>query len=204
MDLIYTLDLFGVFVFAISGALSAGKKSLDFFGVMVIAVVTALGGGTFRDVILGNTPVLWIKDPLYIVVAIIAAFITLAFSKSKYVTGKWLLYADAFGLALFTILGTQLALSQDVTPVISIMLGMMTGAFGGLIRDIINNEIPLVLRKEIYATAALIGAVTYILLIQSSINEQLSMIISMIITLCIRIVAIQKKLSLPLFEVDKS
>lgn len=198
--MIYFLDLFGVFVFAISGALSAGKKSLDFFGVMVLSVVTALGGGTFRDVILGNTPVLWIKDPLYIVVAIIAAFITLAFSKSQYVSGKWLFYADAFGLALFTILGTQLALSQAVSPLIAIVLGMMTGSFGGLIRDILNNEIPLILRKEIYATAALIGSVAYILLIESAINDQISMIIAMILVLCIRVIAIQKKLSLPQFQ----
>jgi len=197
--MIYMLDLFGVFVFAVSGALAAGRKRMDLFGVVVIAVVTALGGGTLRDLVLGAQPVFWITDHKYILVAAAAALLTFVLARRRKPPYKLLLIADAFGLAIFTIIGTEKALSLGTTRIIAILMGMMTGVVGGMVRDILSGEIPLVLRREIYATASLCGAATFVGLGLVCHNRDICIFAAVVMTLALRLAAIKWDLSLPTF-----
>ena len=162
--MIYVLDLFGVAVFAVTGALAAGKKQMDLFGVVVLALATALGGGTLRDLILGAYPVFWISDPTYIFVGTAAAILIFVLARFFRPPAKALKFADAFGLAVFTVIGTSKAISLGVPGSISVIMGVLTGVAGGIIRDMLSGEIPLVLKAEIYATASLCGAITFVVL----------------------------------------
>ncbi|MBZ0155825.1 MAG: trimeric intracellular cation channel family protein [Alphaproteobacteria bacterium] len=199
VPVIYLLDLFGVAVFAVTGSLSAGKKRMDLFGVVVVALATALGGGTLRDVILGAYPVFWISDTLYIFVASGASLLTFVLARFFDFQGRVLKTADAFGLALFTIIGTQKALHLGVSPVVSSMMGVMTGVAGGIVRDMLSGEIPLILRAEIYATASLCGASTLVALSLLHPIGRFDIIISVLVTLCLRLAALHWRLSLPVF-----
>ncbi|TVP91537.1 MAG: trimeric intracellular cation channel family protein [Pseudomonadaceae bacterium] len=201
MSWLYALDLFGVAVFAITGALMAGRKSMDLFGVMVIAIITALGGGTLRDVILNNYPVVWIRNDLYILVAVLAALGTVVwvrFTRPIHETG--LLVADALGLAVFTVIGTQVAMQLGVPMSAAVIMGVMTGVAGGVMRDIICNEIPLIFHKEIYATACIAGSVAYIVLHQLGLAFNLDVIVAIAVVLVIRLAAIRWHLGLPRFH----
>ncbi len=159
----FLLDLLGVGVFAVSGALAAGRKGMDFLGVVVIAALTAVGGGTIRDLLLGRHPIFWIADPTYILVIIAAALLTLCYVRVHPPPGNALLLADALGLALFTISGAQIAEVAKLSPIIVVLMGTITGVAGGVLRDILSAEIPLILRRDIYATAAIAGASLYLL-----------------------------------------
>src|SRR5918994_4231161 len=161
---LYLLDLFGVAVFAISGALTAGRKSMDLFGVVVVAVITAIGGGTVRDVLLNDHPVFWIEDPTYLIVILAAAAATLLYARFRRPPRASLLVADAFGLAVFTFIGAQTAYAAGVSDLIVVLMGTITGVAGGVMRDVLCAEVPLILRREVYATAAIAGAATYVLL----------------------------------------
>lgn len=201
MSWFYAFDLFGVAVFAISGALIAGRKSMDLFGVLVIAIITALGGGTLRDVILGHHPVAWIRNDVYILVAVLAAvgtIIWVRFTRPIHETG--LLIADAFGLAIFTVIGTQVAMQHAVPMSAAVIMGVMTGVAGGVMRDVICNEIPLIFHKEIYATASIVGSLTYIVLHQLDTATDLDVIVAVMVVLVIRLAAIRWHLSLPRFH----
>ena len=172
-QLFYFADLFGVAVFAITGALMAGRKSMDLFGVLVIAIITALGGGTLRDVILDNHPVSWIRNDTYILVATVAALGTVIWVRmTRPIHEKGLLIADAFGLSVFTVIGTEVALQYAMPSSTAVIMGVMTGVAGGVMRDVICNEIPLIFKKEIYATACLAGAVTFCLLYTSDAADE--------------------------------
>lgn len=164
MTILYLLDLVGVGVFAISGALAAGRKSLDLLGVVVIAVVTAIGGGTLRDLLLDRHPIFWIADPVYVLVITGAALATVAWTRRFRPPEKTLLIADALGLALFSVTGAGIAQDAGLSPVIVVIMGTMTGTAGGMIRDVLTNEIPLILRPdmELYATAAIAGITLYL------------------------------------------
>lgn len=197
--MIYWLDLFGVAVFAVTGALAAGRKNLDLFGVVVLGLVTALGGGTLRDSILGATPVFWITDPGYVLVATLAALLTVAWARLGRLPRGMLPVADAIGLATFTVIGTQKALGLGVSPGIAVIMGVMTGVVGGMIRDLLCGEVPLVLRKEIYATACLFGAVVFIVVGKLFPLEALNTWIAVAAVLSLRLAAIRWNLSLPLF-----
>lgn len=202
MPVIYALDLFGVAVFAVTGSLAAGRKRMDIFGALVVALATALGGGTFRDLILGAHPVFWIADPTYIVVVAAASMLTFAAARRLGPLGslnRALQIADAFGLAVFTVIGARKALSLDVAPLISVIMGVMTGVAGGMVRDILSGDIPLVLRAEIYATASLCGAVAFVLLVPALPSERAALIAGAGVTLALRLAAIRWKLSLPVF-----
>lgn len=199
-DILYYADLLGVAVFAISGALAAGRKSLDFLGVLVIAVVTAVGGGTLRDVLLDRTPVFWIQDTTYLFVIIAATFATIFYSRHRKPPMRTLLIADAFGLALFAILGAGIAQSAGASGIIVMIMGTMTGVAGGVIRDILTNEIPLILRRDFYATAALLGILSYQLLIMASIPETAASFLGMLVIIGLRFAAIFKNLRLPVFR----
>lgn len=195
----YFFDLFGVVVFAITGSLAAGKKRLDLFGGLVLALVTALGGGTLRDLILSNHPIFWISDLTYIYCVAATALIVFVIARYKKIPERTLLLADAFGLAIFSVLGAQVALQAGAPGAVAILMGMLTGVAGGIIRDILSNEIPLILQQEIYATAALVGAGVFVILNATWGKSQVSLIIAATVTLLLRLAAIKWSFSLPVF-----
>ena len=201
MTLIYWLDLFGVAVFALSGALMAGRYQLDPFGVIVLSAVTAIGGGTIRDIIL-DVPVFWVHDVSYLFTIVMTALLTILMVRQpSRIPRRFLLIADAFGLALFAVLGTQKALSFDTPMAIAMVMGVITGVAGGMIRDVLCNVIPMILRQEIYATAALLGGALFCGLIYLEIPQQYAMIIAIAGALSLRLAAIYWQLSLPAFEI---
>lgn len=197
--ILYIFDLLGGAVFAVSGALLAGKKKMDLFGVIVLAGVTAIGGGTVRDLLL-DKDVFWLYDSNYIIVILAAAFTTVLLKRTVKITNKVLLIADAFGLALFSVLGTAKALSFELSPLISIIMGIVTGVVGGIIRDILCGEVPLILRKDIYATAAVLGGSVYSILIINEVTAGISLIISLTAATGLRLAAIKYNFSLPIFN----
>ncbi|MDX5373730.1 MAG: trimeric intracellular cation channel family protein [Pseudomonadaceae bacterium] len=200
-QLFYLSDLFGVAVFAITGALMAGRKSMDLFGVLVIAIITALGGGTLRDLILDNHPVSWIRNDTYILIASIAAVGTVLWVRlTQPIHERGLLIADAFGLAVFTVIGTEVALQHNVPYSTAVIMGVMTGVAGGVMRDVICNEIPLIFQKEIYATACILGSLVFIGLRELDTPHWLDTGISMLVVLLTRLAAIHWRLSLPRFH----
>jgi uncharacterized membrane protein YeiH len=200
-QIFYLADLFGVAVFAITGALMAGRKSMDLFGVLVIAVITALGGGTLRDLILDNHPVSWIRNDTYILVASIAAIGTVLWVRlTRPIHERGLLIADAFGLAVFTVIGTEVALQHAVPHSTAVIMGVMTGVAGGVMRDVICNEIPLIFQKEIYATACILGSLVFIILRELDTPHWLDTGIAMLTVLLTRLAAIHWSLSLPRFH----
>ncbi len=163
-EILNLIDILGTIAFAISGVFAAMQKRLDIFGVLVIAFITALGGGTLRDVLIGDLPVAWIRDiryPLIITVTTVAAIV---FNRLLRNWQTVLLVFDALGLGFFTILGLQKGITHHLHPFISIALGTITGCFGGVIRDVILRNIPLIFQKEIYATACIVGGCSYFLL----------------------------------------
>ncbi|QEY63319.1 trimeric intracellular cation channel family protein [Metapseudomonas lalkuanensis] len=199
--LFYLSDLFGVAVFAITGALMAGRKSMDLFGVLVIAIITALGGGTLRDVILGNHPVSWIRDDTYILVASLAAVGTVIWVRlTRPINETGLLLADAFGLAVFTVYGTEVALQHNLQPGTAVIMGVITGVGGGVLRDIICNEVPLIFQKEIYAIACIAGSLVFLALREVALPGWLVTAAAMLVVLLIRLAAIHWRLSLPRFH----
>ncbi|QOL26061.1 trimeric intracellular cation channel family protein [Thalassotalea sp. LPB0316] len=201
MTLVYWLDLFGVAVFALSGALMAGRYQLDPFGVIVLAAVTAVGGGTIRDIILG-APVFWLNDVNYLYIIVTTALLTiLIIRQPSRIPRRFLLIADAFGLALFAVLGTQKALSFGTPMSIAMVMGILTGCAGGMIRDVLCNVIPMILRQEIYATAALVGGALFCGLLVVGLNQQLATVIAIVGALSLRLAAIYWQLSLPAFEI---
>lgn len=199
---VYFADIFGVVVFALSGALMAGRYRLDPFGVMVLAAVTAVGGGTIRDIILG-VPVFWTVQMEYVLVIFITSLSTIVLiRKPKLVPKRFMLIADAFGLALFAVLGTQKALSYDQTILTAIIMGTITAVAGGMIRDIICNQIPLILRQEIYAIPAMLGGSLFVGLSMLGFNEPIAGSLAMLGALVLRLAGIYWQVSLPAFKFD--
>ncbi|MCL1113292.1 MULTISPECIES: trimeric intracellular cation channel family protein [Shewanella] len=198
---IYIFDLCGTAVFALSGALAAGKHRMDPFGVIVLASVTAIGGGSIRDALIGATPVFWIRDPNYIIVilATVLACLVLVRKPHKLPT-LTLPVADALGLALFTVIGAEKALLMGLSGMVAVVMGLITGVGGGIIRDLLCRQIPMVLRTEIYATASIVGGICYTLSLAVGMDSMTSMFIAMISTLIIRLSAIRWHLSLPAFD----
>ncbi|HEY7770463.1 trimeric intracellular cation channel family protein [Longimicrobium sp.] len=198
----YYLDLLGVFVFAISGALAAGRKSLDLLGVVVIAVVTAVGGGTVRDLLLDRHPIFWIADPAYIVVITVASLATVAWTRRFRPPHNTLLIADALGLALFAIAGAQVAQDAGLSAPLVVMMGAITGTAGGMVRDVLTNEIPLILRPamDLYATAAMAGIGLYLALEAIGAPRAHAAITGMVAIALLRFLAIHRGLRLPVFS----
>jgi uncharacterized membrane protein YeiH len=197
--MIHTFDLCGAGVFAVAGALAAGKKQMDLFGVVVLAMATALGGGSVRDVMLGIYPVFWVADPAYVIVVAACALVTFVAAHWLRPPTKLLMMADAVGLAFYTVLGMQKAQSLGVSMVISVLMGITTGVVGGILRDVLSGEIPLVLRREIYATAALAGAVVFAVLSALAPRAAINVVAAMAVVLALRLAAIRWTLSLPVF-----
>jgi len=196
------LEQFAVAVCAVSGALAAAGKRLDLFGVIVLAVVTAVGGGTIRDLCLGAKPVFWIENPNHIVVATLTALATFVVARFWELPQRVLLVADAFGLALFTIAGTEKSLLLQSSGVIAVMLGVITGVAGGLLRDVLRREIPLVFQPDIYlyATAAFCGAAALVTRQKFTPDSPANRLVAMTLILALRLAAIWWKIRLPVFK----
>lgn len=187
----------GTIVFAASGALLGLRKSMDIVGVSFVATVTGIGGGTIRDLLLGDTPVLWVYNPLDIIICVIVAVSLCA--THRYLVGRRmdaLLYADAAGLALFCVLGAQKAESLGAHPVSIVIFGAMTATFGGIIRDVMCDETPVLFRKEIYVSCALVGSLLYALLPQT-LGFDLRACVGMGGAFALRLAAIRWQWSLP-------
>lgn len=196
MDIVYTFDLIGTFVFAISGILAALEKKFDLVGAAVLGFVTAVGGGTLRDVMLGATPVAWMKDLNYFIVIIFA--LPLCYLGRKYIIKlrKGIFLFDTIGIAVFTIIGVQKTLNYNLSPVIAILLGVVSAVFGGVLRDVLSNKVPLIFRKEIYASACLIGGALYLFFEKFIPNSQLNIILAILVVFLIRYLSIKLKWSI--------
>jgi len=199
MNAIVLLDYLGVFAFAMSGVLAASSKKLDLFGGFIVAFVTGLGGGTLRDLLL-NTEIGWISHTEYLYIVMAGTAFALLFKKATHKFRSTLSLFDTIGISLFTIIGVQKALLLNTPPEIAVLFGVITATFGGVTRDILCNEIPLIFRKEIYATACVVGAAVYVGLTFTNINPIYNMLISGGIIMAIRTVAVIKKYSLPLIN----
>ena len=199
MSFFHFLDLAGTAAFAISGALLAMNKKLDPFGVFIIAFVTAVGGGTLRDVLIDRHPISWMNDLVYIYVIFIAVLIAIFFRKKMIYLRKSLFLFDTIGLGIFTIIGTEIGIQNGFHPIISASLGMITATFGGVIRDTLGNEIPLIFHKEIYATASFSGAVMFLILYNLQIPELIVYVSTISLIIVIRLLAVVYKLKLPTF-----
>lgn len=193
------LDLLGTAVFAISGALAAGRKNMDWFGVVALANATAVGGGTLRDLVL-DVPVFWAVEPRYIVVASVVALITIPIARHGLRIRRTLLLADACGLALFAVLGASKAMMLQESVLISVIMGVMSGVVGGVIRDVLSGDVPMILRGELYATAALSGAATYVAIEQLANAPKVAALAGILIALTLRLIAIRFRLGLPVFS----
>ncbi len=194
---IQTLDILGTIAFAISGVSVAMNKRMDAFGVLIIAFVTAVGGGTLRDVLIGLTPVTWMTNMTYVYVIFAATIFTVAFKqKINYLRTSLLLF-DTIGIGLYTVVGIEKGLAAGLHPIICISLGTMTACFGGVMRDMLCNEIPVVFRKEIYATACILGGIIYFILEQFPIEDNIIFIIAGSVVMTVRLVAVKFKVSLP-------
>jgi uncharacterized membrane protein YeiH len=202
-SVVHALDLFGVAVFAVSGALAAGRKGMDLFGVMVVSAVTAVGGGTLRDVLLDNQPLFWVRDIDYLLVTFGAAALTLAYVRAFRPPRGSLLVADAFGLALFTVIGAGVTHEAGAPALICVVMGAVTGSAGGLLRDVLCAEVPLLLRRDVYALAAVAGASLYVLLEGSGVAVTVSAPVSVAAVFAIRLAAIRWDLHAPSFELDE-
>ena len=199
----HTLEHFGVAVAAITGVLAARGKHVDLFGVIVLALVTAFGGGTLRDLTLGGgTPVFWVQDSGFFLNATITAVITFYLVRFHELPTLVLMVADAFVLALFTVVGTRKGLAAHAGPAIAVAMGVITGVAGGILRDLLIGEIPLVFRPAIYlyATAAFFGAVVYVVLQFWWPDPHVNMIAGTAATLLLRLAGIRWKIALPVFR----
>jgi len=197
--ILYYLDLVGVAVFATSGVLAARSRGLDLLGVIVIAAITAIGGGTLRDLLLNRHPIFWITDAHYLLVIIASALLTVGYVRVGPVPGNALLVADALGLALFALSGAQVAEAAQCPPIIVVLMGTMTGVAGGILRDVITAQVPLILRRDIYATAAILGVVLYLLLQAFGLQRSCAFGIGIVVVVALRLFAIRWGLQLPIF-----
>lgn len=199
MSFFNILDLLGTIAFTVSGALVAMNKKFDPFGVFIVGFVTAVGGGTLRDVLIGRVPVSWMEQTYYVYTILATVILAIIFrNKLKHLSKSMFLF-DTIGLGIFTIIGTEIGVQSNLSPIISIALGTMSAAFGGVLRDILCNQIPVVFRKEIYATAAIIGAITYIILHNLGVNSSIIYMSTTTIVIIIRLIAVKYHLSLPTF-----
>ncbi|WP_226381575.1 trimeric intracellular cation channel family protein [Falsiroseomonas ponticola] len=194
------LDLLGIAVFAASGALVASRKQMDIVGFVLIGVITGFGGGTVRDLLLGRTPIFWLKAPELPAIAAATAILVFFFAHRVESRFKALLWADAVGLALYAVLGAEIALIAGANPWAAVLLGAVTATAGGIIRDVVCNELPLILRKEIYITAAMAAAAAYVTLRLAPLPRDVALTAGIAIGFGLRGVALWRGWSLPPFR----
>jgi len=198
-NFLFIIDILGTLSFAVSGAFLAMQKKLDPFGVLVLSFVTAIGGGTLRDIMIGNLPVGWLRNETATIVIFSSAIATMLFGRLLKQLTTTLFLFDALGLGLFTIIGIELAVERHFSIAVCIALGTVTACFGGVIRDVLLNDVPLLFRKEIYAMACIAGGLVYFLFRKLNIDPSLAKVICILIIFVIRVLAFRYKLSLPQF-----
>ena len=204
LSFVYSLELLGTAAFAVSGALAASRKRMDIFGFCVLALMPAVGGGTIRDIIIDRVPVFWVSDNRYVAVALIAALIVFFAPHRRAGSRRQVLvWADALGLSLFAALGTEICLQHNTGPLVAVMLGVTTAVTGGMIRDVICNEIPLILSREVYATAAFAASLAYVLADKLALGNNLALTFGVVTGFVIRGLAIVYNWSLPSFGATK-
>ncbi len=191
-------DILGTIAFAISGALSAMNRKLDLFGVFIIAFVTAIGGGTIRDILIGNTPVSWMQNTTNLYLISSVTVLSIIFRDKLDYLKKSLFLFDTIGLGIFTIIGVETGIQAKLDPIVCIALGTMTGCFGGVIRDTLCNEIPIIFRKEIYATASIAGGICFMALYSYNTNQNIMYISTTLFIIAIRLAVVRYRVSLPL------
>ena len=191
------LDLIGTLAFAISGALVSIDKKMDLFGVFIITFVTALGGGTLRDVMIGRTPVGWMVNIDYIFIIITGFILTLLFKQLIEKFKIYLFIFDTIGLGVFTLIGLEKGINIGLHPIICIALGTMTACFGGVIRDILCAEIPVIFRKEIYATICILGGIVFFILRKFNLNSDVLYLTTSLVIISVRVMAVRFKWYLP-------
>lgn len=200
MNFFSLLDLIGTFVFAISGTIAAGEKRLDLFGAAFIGFVTAIGGGTLRDMMIGISPVSWTSSMAYLYVIILAVIITFFLKEQIFRFRRTIFLFDTIGIGVFTIIGVEKALANGINTPVAIIMGILTAVAGGVIRDTLNNEVPQIFKKEIYATACFAGAVVYILLKRFGIQTEANQVATILIIIGIRVISVKQQLGLPRME----
>ncbi|SEL39512.1 Uncharacterized membrane protein YeiH [Aquimarina amphilecti] len=201
MTLFDTLDILGTIAFAISGALSAMNRKFDLFGIFIIAFVTAIGGGTLRDILIGATPVSWMQNTVNMYLIGGVTMLSIIFRNKLDYLKKSLFLFDTIGLGIFTIIGVETGIQTDLAPIVSIALGAMTGCFGGVIRDILCNEVPVIFRKEIYATASIAGGICFMILHTLNTPINIIYIITTLLIISIRLIVVKYQVTLPMFSV---
>ncbi|WP_199508520.1 MULTISPECIES: trimeric intracellular cation channel family protein [unclassified Psychrobacter] len=201
--LLYFLDMIGIIACAVAGTLLAQHKGFDISGCILISMVNAIGGGTLRDMALDRHPLFWMIDLNYVIVITITSVLTQMFFHLYHKIDNALNFFDAIGLAAFSVIGFKVALAQDVSPVIAVMMGVWTAIIGGLLRDIICNEIPLVLQQEIYITASVAGSVTYLLLAHFGVDAGVNEFIMLGVIFSVRMLALRFDWHLPSIRLVK-
>ncbi len=191
MSWITFIDLAGTLVFAISGITAGIKKDFDLIGTLVLGIVTAVGGGTLRDLLIGSLPVGWLTTDVYIYVIFLALPISYLFSRSLLRLRRSLFLMDTIGIALFTVLGAQKTLDAGLSPAVAVMLGSVSAVFGGVIRDVLANVEPLIFRREIYATACVMGGIVYVSLLKIAVDPAIAMICAMVVIVVVRYISIR-------------
>jgi uncharacterized membrane protein YeiH len=198
------LEMVGTIAFAISGALVGINKGLDSFGVIVLSITTAVGGGIFRDILIGNTPPIAFRDPVFCLVSTAAALFTFYYYHRLQGLTNIIQLFDAIGLGAFTSIGANVAVQNNLTaPFIIVSLGLFTGVGGGIVRDVFAKEIPFVFRKEIYAVAAILGGLSFVFL-RPYVSEAAAMYICFFVTLFVRLLSLKFNLQLPIVEVNSN
>lgn len=201
ISFVQILDFIGTFAFAISGIRLASAKRFDWFGAYIVGLATAIGGGTLRDVMLNVTPV-WMTDPIYLICTAFAMFFVIIFGKYLIHLNNTFFFFDSIGLALFTVVGFDKTIALGFPFWVAIIMGSITGAAGGVIRDVFINEIPLIFRKEIYAMACVVGGLAYWLCLQLEMEAYISQIVGGVTVLLVRILAVKYHLTLPILKGD--
>ena len=196
----HLLDIIGTMAFAMSGALTAMNKKMDPFGVFIIAFVTAVGGGTLRDIMIGRTPVGWMLDLKYVYVIIIGFMLAIIFRKKFDRLRTSLFLFDTIGLGVFTLIGLEKGINIGLHPVICVALGTMTACFGGVIRDILCTEIPVIFRREIYATICILGGIVFFILREFNLEKDVLYLTTSLVIISVRLMAVKFKWYLPTLE----